>query len=417
MRALALLLGFAAALAAAQAPEGSAPPAFVSRLQAQPGERCVVLTWRNPSQAGAFKLVYRSAEAIRPETLGAAELVARLDPAAERYEDTPPDGSSYFYAVLLEDASGEPVEVLLPLRNKTSQGVRAGAGPTEEQPAAEITALRAEVVGDLVRLRFSSSQPQRPLLVFRSPTPIISAADLAAAGPPATLSGAQEHLDYPVPGLDNYYAVLDAGQFQSGRSRIAAGANATLQAVQVPAEVPRAALPSALPLATGRRLLPLPQLRLPEASPQAVTSADAEALPIAAADPGPPRPLRPRTLEVLARLLPEEPDPAPGRRSVQVLASHSGSTPALEQVVRERLQTGAYAEAESALRGMLMLPGPGGDEAYLRFYLGQSLYMQELYGEAALEFVLARQSMYALVQPWLEDSLRMLRLKGSLAQP
>ena len=216
MRRIAMLLLWAAASASAQDP--GTPVQFVSRLKAQASAESVLLTWRNPKGPAAAKLVYRHIEEIRPQTLDAATLVARLDAEVDRFEDRPPEASPYYYAVLLEGAQGKRYDLLIDFRNKTSQPVQLAAGPAEEDLAASITQLQAQVVEDSVRLVFRSSRPQRELLLFRSAAPISAAQQLLEADAQVTLgAGVQEYTDYPIPGVEAYYAVLDAGLFKAGR--------------------------------------------------------------------------------------------------------------------------------------------------------------------------------------------------------
>jgi hypothetical protein len=403
MRRIVLLLGCIGALAWAQDRGTETFPPFVSRLKAQASQHSVLLTWRNPVDATAAKLVYRSSEEIRTETLSAATLVARLESGSDSFEDRPPDASPYYYAVLLESPAGKPFDVLIPFRNKTSQSVQTSGSPPEEALATDITELRTEVVDDSVRVAFRSSRPERELLLFRSTTPMTTGDDLLAADAPAFLeAGVQEYRDLPIPGVEVYYAVVDAGLFKVGETRIVAGQNATQQPVQIPLTVQRVALP---PASTSR---PVP---LPYLGPSAATAGGGAQSPDLLV-PGKARPLQPATAEALRGLLAQSPVREPPPRAVEVLPedrADSGNEPgrSLSEILQRQLQPGHYAEAETALRGLLSIRRSPQAEARIHFYIGQSLYMQRLYREAALEFVLARDPIYAHVQPWLEDSLRL----------
>jgi hypothetical protein len=408
MHRIVLLLGCVAALAAAQDRGTEAFPPFVSRLKAQPDEHTVALTWRNPAEAAGARLVYRSSEELSAGTLPAATVVARLGEEAESFEDTPPDASPYYYAVLLESPEGKLFDLLIPFRNKTSQGVQISGAPPEENLATRVTGLRTEVVEDSVRLAFRSSVPARELLLFRGTAPISTGEDLLEADAPVALDGGvQEYWDYPIPGVDTYYAVIDAGLFKVGQTRIVPGDNATQVPVQIPLSVPRVALPPA----SRSRSLPLPYLRFPAAA-----VADRRSSPADLPAPGQVRPLQPATLETLGRLLSQAPSREPAPRAVEVLSedradSANGESRSLVGILRGQLQTGRYAQAETALRGLLSIRRSEQVEARIHFYLGQSLYMQRLYQEAALEFLLARDQIYGYVQPWLEDSFRMMRVR------
>jgi hypothetical protein len=393
-----------------EAAEAAVP--FVSKLKARAVDSRIILTWRNPANLKGSLLLYRHSAQIDRGNLDQATRIARLAPEQESYEDSPPDTGSYYYAVLVEDHTGTVQETFVPYRNRTSEGVRVSVLPPAETAASRVTSIQASVVDEAVQVVFQATNPERELLLFRSNSPMTDSEDLLDAFAPIQLeAGTARFLDFPVPGVETYYAVLDTELFKLGKQELVPGENATIQPVVVPVEVERAALPPAATEVPGTEktqaggrpaaTYPLPYLQL------APDSRSAAALPQRL------RQIDPRTREAVARLLASAPPPEPTRSSVVILPEDregpaAGESTSLRSILEEYLLAGDYREAESKLQGFLNLRRSAYTEARVRFYLAQAYYFQGLYEEALLEFVLAQDQLYAPVQPWLESCFRQL---------
>ncbi len=427
-------------------PQSAAP--FVSRLRAAAGQSSVQLSWRTvPGFAGTYR-IYRHTKEIDEVSFPSAVQVASVGAEVSAYEDFPPAPGSYYYAVLMDD--GKLSVLLVPFRNRTSSAVQLASTAPEPERAARITGLAAELSGDAVRLRFQSSRSDRDLLLFRSLQPMRSGADLNLS-PFSLEAGTTRYDDYPIPGLDYYYALVDAGLFKLGQAELSAGQNSTLQPVRVPLEAGRLGLPPAAageippPAADGRTQelapvlrpgtvkaevparAPAPAARQPSSAPpseQILMTPRSAPLPYLDLDAGRglPSPLLPaaRRLGPVARhavdaVLREAPPLAVPRLRALVLPEDqgTGSGPegaGLGVLVAEQLLTGNLAEAEKRLQTFLTVPRTETVAARARFYLGQTFYLQGKPERAVLELLLARPLYYAAVQPWLENCL--LRLAG-----
>ena len=399
-----LLLVFHISLAGFSQEAGTeAATPFVSKLKAKAVDSHILLSWRNPKDLQGFALLYRHSDEIGRENLDQAQLLARLAPGRESYEDTPPEVRPYYYAVLIEDSAGKLHELFVPFRNKTSESVRVAVQPPEESVPSRIIGIQAMIVEDSIQVMFQSSNPDRELLLFRSNTPMRSTEDLLEAFAPIQIeAGTTRFTDYPIPGVEVYYAVIDTEVFKLGKQELVAGQNSTDRPVSVPLEVERVALPPAA--AKGQRAapsvtLPYLQLRLDSsgrfALPQTVQQLD------------------PQTQGAIARILSDAPPLEARQRSVVILPEDKGTLAAgesasLQKILREHLLTGDYRGVESKLHGFLNLQRSAYTEARVRFYLAQAYYFQGLYEEALLEFVLAQDELYAPVQPWLESCFRRL---------
>jgi TolA-binding protein len=413
---------------------------FISKLKAKVDESQVLITWRNPNNLEGTILLYRHSNEIIPDNLADAALIARLGADQESYRDSPPDDTPYYYAVLIEDSSGTAQNLFVPFRNKTSRAVRISVPPPVKDAAARITGIQATVSDDSVQIVFQTSNPNRELLLFRGNSAMTSTENLLEAFTPLQLdAGTTRYVDYPIPGVESYYAVVDTEMFKLGKQVLVAGENTTDQGVMVPLEVPRVALrpiPEAKAEGGPEAAAEQPPAEKPTAQPAAFPPASstqpgqqaiAQAL---AATPLPylqlaeeggsvfsiPRrreDLDPETQAAIARILDSTAPLQAGQTAVVILPEDkdepaTGESAGLYKILQEHLLAGDYTGAETKLQGFLNLRRSAYTEARVRFYLAQAYYFQELYEEALLEFVLAQGQLYAPVQPWLVSCFRLL---------
>lgn len=407
MRKAALLLLLAVLGAREARSEVSA--SFVSRLKAQAGQASITLSWRPvPGFEGSYR-IYRHTREIDEASFPAAVQVAAVGPGVASYEDLPPGREAYFYAVLLDDGKLSPA--FIPFRNKTSTPAQIANVAPEPDLAARISGLTAEVVEDAIRLRFQSSRGDRELLLFRSLYPMRSGEDLLAASSPVALDpGTRGYEDSPIPGLDYYYALIDAGLFKIGKPELAEGENSTTRPVQVPIGAGRIGLPPAPAAAAAARMpagaarsAPLPYLALDDAMGMPAT-------PLPAA-----RPISPATRRAVEAVLAEAPPRAARMLPVQALSEDLGAGGESEGfglglLLADHLLKGDLTGAEKGLLAFLAVRRSEAAEARAHFYLGQVYYLQGKLERSVLELLLARQLYYAAVEPWLDACL--LRLRG-----
>ena len=428
---LLLVLGAREAL-----PQASAP--FVSRLRAIAGQASVQLSWRTvPGFNGSYR-IYRHTREIDEASFPEASQVGAVASAVSAFEDFPPAPGSYFYAVLLDD--GKISRLFVDFRNKTSVPVQLAGAPAEGTQAARITGLVAEVAGDAVRLRFQSSRGDRELLLFRGLEAMRSGEQLTSS-PLSLEAGTNRYEDFPIPGLDYYYALVDAGLFRLGKPELIAGQNSTLQPVGVPLGAGRVGLPPAvleevpppvIPADGGRTAAARqrgrrPAIAAPSSAPasEQISMAPVRSAPLPYLDldaarglPAPPlpapRPLGPVARHAMEAVLREAPARAAPKLRAQALPEDLGTggvEAGLGALVVDHLMTGKLPEAEKGLLAFLAVPRTEAAAARARFYLGQVYYLQGKPERAVLELLLARQLYYPAVQPWLENCL--LRLAGS----
>ncbi|MBN2353161.1 MAG: hypothetical protein JXD23_11370 [Spirochaetales bacterium] len=374
---------------------------FVSRLAAVPQAGRIVLSWKNSEDASGYKQVFRSDVEITDRTFGSATMIARVAPNVESHLDTPPSGHDYFYAVLLEDNRGDLYRVFIPYRNQTAAGVRLAQ--SAESAAASVTGITASVAGETVMVSFLPSNKTRDLIFYRSTAPIRSVADLTKASYSILLSpGTLQVKDVPLPGIDYYYAVLDADLVNSGASVFVTGQNTTASPVQIPlgdlSAKNRAPVERVFPLPaphvlysieSGEELLP----PLPFLLPQKMELAGAVQNRIDSLIGRIQRPPKEMTFELLP---------------VDEASNLEGEDLLLQTIVKASSEDPGTKETVDKIGDFLRTAHGDRIEARARFYLGQAYYLHGQVREALLQFVLAQRYYYVETQKWVDACLSSL---------
>jgi len=404
--AVAILL-FCSFLAFAQ--DGAELPfPFVSLLKAESAGFQVKLSWRDSPDKVAKYTVYRYDQEITASNLASAQTLGQVDPGVLYFIDTPPDDRGYFYAVLAQDSAGKLFSALIPFRNKTLVAVAVMTPATEEQLAAHISAIHAVPTqpGDSIEVSFDSSSATRDLLIFRSTAPVTDAEDLLRSGSATQLdAGTTKTLVPALPGVDYWFTVLDAGLYRLGRVSVTAGANSTVDPVQIPLSADTRAL---APSSISRRTLPLPSLD--------ITYGIRTGTPLPGTPfPGLPplQPVSAETQKALSILLAAVPEPAPQQMYRVVLPAEATPSPdrneaLLQGIIKGPFSTGDAAATETQLLDFLSLIRPADTQARAHFYLGQTYFFNNQPREALLEFLLADDSYYHEAERWKDACFQQL---------
>jgi len=382
--------------------------AFVSRLAAQPVGFQIKLTWLDaPGFTGAC-IIYRGTEELTTQSLPKALRVGSVPTGVGYFVDTPPDRSDYFYAVALQDAAGTAYSLLVPFRNKTSIPVAVQTTAPEETLAASIDKIKASLTGagDSIQVSFTTSNPTRDLLLFWGPAPLTTPEDLLRSTTTTPLDpGSTRYVVAALPGVDYWFAVLDAGLYKIGKTPLVKGANVTSAPVQVPVTAGHLSLSQP---SIPRRALPLPSLSL---------TRDVESNQLLADDSVPTFPVEkaidPTTEKAIAGLR----SAAPGTRHmprgpsvlhVDTTPSPSGEVARLLDIVQGPFLGGDMATTERRISDFLSLPRSPELEAHARFYLGQVYFVAGRTRDALLEFLEADEFYYQETEPWVDACFEIL---------
>ena len=381
---------------------------FVTRLRAEPVDFQVKLTWVDSPDLKGTCVVYRSTEEITAQSLARASLIGSVPTGTGSYIDTPPDRRGWYYAVLIRDSTGTLYTLLVPFRNKTSIAVMPQTSAPEDQLAADVKGIKAAPTGqgDIIEITFSASNPGRDLLLFWGPSAFVRPEDLLRATRTTPLDPGTTHYVLAVlPGVDYWFAVLDAGLFKLGQSPLVRGANATAFPVQLPVTASHG-LPALSPVT--RRGIPLPSLTISRGVQTGIDIPDAKV-----PDLPPARPISDSTKKSIAGLTRSIDASAPRTPRPQVLPSDATPTPGgelarLQDIVQGPFLSGDMTGAQKRLEDFLRLPRKADLNARTRFYLGQVDFFRGKVRDALLEFLTAQEFYYQEASPWIDACFTVL---------
>jgi hypothetical protein len=403
---LALLL-----LPAAAFPQEEPPfTPFVSELEAEAKNNLIRLTWKDSPDAKGPVYIYRSDTPFNTARPGFGKAQPVEVPYGVEYyiDETETTGTIYYFAAA-SDGSGRRYDIPLPVGNSIRVDISdlpfSGAPSLSEEPMplglhGGIYALETAVLGEGVTISFLANFPGRNLVLYRSVQPITRTTDLLRAV--IVQSGlSSPFTDYPVPGIQYYYAVIFEDELTRGRVGIYPGYNATQRPVEIKAAEGRAGLPGAK---AEIRSMPLPLMSLDYAAPgfQGLVEAPAE-----------PVPLSPEARRALESLRPTEPRPGPQKKPrafSQDLEAEpaAGEEQALKVIVQGYFLGEDWENSCIELRRYLSLHHSAGIAARARFYLAQSLYFSLSYREALREFLLVKDFFPQEANEWINASLTAL---------
>jgi hypothetical protein len=360
----------------------------------------VNLTWEEAAGFSGRVAVYRSAEAFSVASLPKATKIAELAPGTKKYSDVPRLSGSYYYAIL-------PLGLAKP---SFQNGRNATGSPIVVELPAKVLlpepSLAARVEEDSVIVEYVGPAGSDSLLLYRGTAPLVDATSLLTASVVATLrSSDKRFIDYPVPGIDYWYALLPEEELKAGRVSLVQGVSATPNPVRIPAEVIGIGMAAELPYS---RTPPLPSFYLDRAIS---SSSPLFAFP---GERPPARELAPETVKAISGLLAGYPSAKPSPPSLVLLAAEQGKPTggedyALALIVREKLIKGENADAADQLRRYLSLNRGADAQARARFYLGVALSRIGEERAAIFEFLAAREAYPRPTGPWIDYLMLKLR--------
>jgi len=387
---------------------------FVSSLSASVEENKVTLTWKKAPSPLAKYVIYSSRSAISAETFSKARLIGTIGADHTSFTYPPPDTSEYFYAVLGGDRSGNIYSLFIPYRNILMQPVSVDTTLRPEQMSTRITNLRASSADNKIELTFISSRPNRSVILYRSTHPITESADLIPATALSTIgSGQNSFTDFPIPGVPYYYAAFDAAATKSGNYSFIPGENTLINAVEIALSSPASLLPRKK---LSQRITPLPFLLLNSGilsgnqidgelnftrSAKKLTEDTASAWVSIERRLGGSQKTK-KTLNPI--LLPADSSPEISSEEYQlsliVKTVFSSSSP----------DSVDWALVEKQLASFLSVRHSELLKDRAHFYLGQVYYFQEKYSQSFFEFLLARDTYFSEVEPWIDDLFYLISL-------
>ncbi len=373
---------------------------FVSNLEVMADTNRIILTWKDASDPIAFYRIYRSITPFDNDKETDATLVAEVASNIELFGYYPQDTGSYYFAVLAVDADGREYKLYIPYRNITNDAISIVQVASLQERATHISDISARVAGEVVYISYKSSLPERAVMVYRSSDPIVDKNGLRSASLVTSLSSSQGSItDFPLPGLEYYYAIVDKELVESDEVELEPGENATTDAALV-------ALSDTTQQNEGFRnvrIRPLPYLTLPKSvkTGESLADPDKYALPTYT-------PLAKDTETAVQNLINElGPAPSQSTPQAQMLAIDKSPGDNPEGVLLSNIIKGSFADAEwdaaeKELGNFLAVHRSKTVEARAHFYMGQVYYFQGQFGKALYEFLFSRETYRQESNNWID---------------
>jgi hypothetical protein len=380
-------------------------PANPTRLRVAIKATEVVLAWESATDAPGGWAIYRSMDAMSDANASKAIQIAIVPPRERGFSSSPPDRTPYYYAVVALDAAKKPRLSFAPGKNLTAVAIAnesvmpaAVPVPSAATTGPSIDALAVAVTTDAVRLSFKVTKGTGNVLVYRGVSAFTSPMNLLDATLISTIPDTvQEFVDYPVPGLGYFYALVPESALKSGKIEFKAGANASIR----PSIIASSGLYGALPeIGDLARITPLPSYLFGNPATRegqkrlVALSADTEKAISAILSPYP----IPRLQAPPFTILNEDKGQAKG-----------GEDYALSLIIQGSLKKGDYPAAIEQLQRYLSLNRSKAVASRAHFYLGQSLASTGSYRDAFFEFLRARDLHAAESKAWILYVVAVLR--------
>jgi hypothetical protein len=369
--------------------------ASVTQLRAEVRNNFIRLIWLDSPEMKGTVYIYRSA---RPfiDAIPANIRPVPVNYGTQYYIDDVDDMDNLYYFIAASDPSGKRFDTVIPGVN--SIGVFTGDAPDDAPVQTQtqipiplnqgIINLKAVKDNDRIIITFNISGPAKNAVLYRSMLPVVNVQDLISAV--VVQTGVRSpYVDFPIPGIRWYYAVLFEDEVSGGNINIRSGYNSTLQPVIISASD------------TAQVLRPIPLPYISASNDILGNGGAAEIINL--------KPLKNDTEKTLdsVKIYAKEPFVKKTPRIFKVDADppSDGQESLLNMIVHEYFVRQDWENARIALINYLSLPRSRELQARARFYLGQSFYFSDLYREALFEFLSIQNDYSAEANSWLESVL------------
>jgi hypothetical protein len=369
-----------------------------------------LISWEDSPDVDSGYAVYRHTEPPEQSNFSSATLIGEVPGGTGMLAHVPPDDKGYYYFILAKTPGGAVYEVFIPLRNVTlapvATAIRSSIDLKPVPDYGTISGIIARNDEDSIMVSFDAEGVPGRFVLYRGTSPIQDAVTLLDATVAAVLApGSPPFRDYPVPGIDYYYAVIQEQALFGGSIQINPGKNATRAPVTVPAGSYRIGLPV---LSPASRSIPLPYLVL--------TRGLQDARPVSLEEQAPAaRQLSAETEKVIASLQAAVGVSVKTTRPAITIFPEDLKTPGggeeytLRLVVGDFLVKGQYVQAAERFTLFLSLPRSATNAAKARFYRGQALAMSGAYREAFFDMLQAQDHFYLESAAWVDYILYEIR--------
>ncbi len=208
------------------------PPPVVSALSARLEQNRVILSWSPAPGVTGTNTIIRSDTPVTAFSILQAEVRGSVSTDETTFTDTIESGEAWYYAILTTSSDGQRYTFFLPSSNALIEPVRS-PGKETEAPPVEFVSFNTLARDDSVIITWTARHTDSGLLLYRSTVPFTSLASLTRAIPVSGFSGSRSpFIDYPLPGIPYYYALIDEQSIQSGSLRFIPGQNTSIMPVE-----------------------------------------------------------------------------------------------------------------------------------------------------------------------------------------
>lgn len=380
---------------------------FVSRIKIALNTSSVKLIWKDSNDIDGKYLIYTSSEEITEENFNKAVKIGEAEKGQEYFVYYPEDNREYFFIIMGTKANGEIYKLFVPFRNLTIEGVSIESPVIVESKYIEtlIKNIRAVADKDSIIVSFQSSRLDKNLFIYRSIRPIKTSNDIIKANRIVSISSSDtNYIDYPVPGVEYYYAIVDSSQ-SADKILISPGENASINPVELPVGIGRIGLPEA---DNTYSKFPLPYL--------SVTSEIETGKALKAVSLPEKRDLSLETQQAIIEILGREDIKkdvhlSPVILNIDQTASVEGEEYTLRTILDNEFKDGRWIEAAKLLNNFLSLKHSKNIENRSHFYLGQVYYFSKEYKKAYLEFIFSTD-FYSYSKLFQDDILKKFSSKS-----
>jgi hypothetical protein len=393
---------------------------YPSRIRVGVRGQDIVITWVDSPDISSGYAVYRHASYPDLANFKDAHFLGYAQNGEAGFTYTPQDNKPYYYCVLgripgTVTAGGEKeYRLFIPLRNVSIDAVATAsdeASPPAPVPFAQaadqgLSGILVRVDQDAIAVSIEAPEGMGRLVIYRGTSPITTPSMLLDSALAAIIEqGSGPYRDYPVPGIDYYYAIIPERDLAGGQVSLLPGVNATTSPVSIAAGTYRVGLPS---VSATSRSMPLPYLVL--------TRGFQDARPVAAEDRTPEAiTLSAETEKAIANF-----DRAYGSTvrldqppmtifPSDLQSGGGGEEYTLKSIVSGYLAKGDYVEAARQFTLYLSLPRLPANAVRARFYRGQAQAIAGSYREAFFDMLQVQGAYYLESSAWIDYILDQLR--------
>ncbi|OHD75642.1 MAG: hypothetical protein A3J97_16060 [Spirochaetes bacterium RIFOXYC1_FULL_54_7] len=383
---------------------------YPSRIRVGVRSNDILISWEDSPDVASGYTVYRHTDLPDSTNFSSAVLIGEVADDEGMLNHIPPDDQGYYYFILAKTPDGDVYEVFIPLRNVTlapvATAIRTSIDLKPVPDYGTISGILTRNYGDSITVSFDAEGVPGRFVLYRGTAPIQDSVTLLDATVAAVIApGSPPFRDYPVPGIEYYYAVIQEQALFGGSIQINPGRNATKDPVTVPAGSYRVGLPV---LSPASRSIPLPYLVL--------TRGLQDARPVSIEEPAPvARKLSAETEKAIANLQDAVGVPVKTNRPAMTIfpedlqAPGGGEEYTLRLIVSDFLVKGLYAQAAERFSLFLSLPRSTTNAAKARFYRGQALAMSGSFRDAFFDMLQAQDHFYMESAAWVDYILYEIR--------